>query len=888
MPILAMLNGSAESTRGKRRKSQVNLVFISSVNGRTDLANVVNSLQTERLLLDLYALIDEKSLSKSNNPAYFCSMKNVRTFLFVISLLCIHFVQAQDQSLKLQYSFNLKAGSDSILDETGNGYNGKLNGSAKIKSLGAYNVLQIGSTTGYLDLQSKLGNLVKTLSDFTVSTYLYIDPSLVLTNNGNFVWSFANSADIANSATGGMFYSAKASRYAIFTTNYTTEKQVTVNSASVKGEWTHITYTQSGTTGTVYVDGVSKKTGSLTLLPSALGATAFNYLAKSSYASDQYLLNCMFSDFRIYNTALNATQVATLATKTAVLDTLTYTDLANTAANSIALGSLTAVSANLTLPTTDANGAAITWSSSNTSVITNAGVVTRPALGANAVNVTLTASVTSGFVTIKKTFVATVVPYYNDATSAQLDADNLTLTGNLTNLVSNLTLPKAGLQGSTISWTSSNNTVMSNSGAILQRPAAGSGKISLTMTATVLKGTFSIQKSFAVFVAEEEDLTAYLFAYFTGNSGNQEAIRFATSSDGYIYTALNNNNPVLSSAAISSTGGIRDPHILRGEEVNTYYMVATDMVSAKGWDSNRAMVLLKSNNLTDWSSAVVNIPITYPEYAAADRVWAPQTIYDPSVGKYMVYFAMRLGASDYDKIYYAYANSTFTGLESAPKVLFNNNGLSTIDADIVFANGQYQLFFKTEGNGNGIKKAVSNSLTSGYVLYDKYLQSTTNAVEGGCVFKLIHSNTWILMYDMYTSGAYQFTKSTDLVNFSVVSNTVSFDFTPRHGTIIPITPTELNALNVKWNPSAVAVEKPTVRFSVYPVPAKDFLNVQFDGAYSKVRAEVYNLMGRMVLQQDLSANRNQVPLNGLTPGVYFIKCLQNNTVMGSSRFIVER
>ncbi len=808
-------------------------------------------------------------------------MKNVRSFILGFALVSLFMVQAQDANLKLQYSFNLKAGSDSILDETGNGFNGKLNGSATVKSLGAYKVLQIGSTAGYLDLQSKVGNLVKTLSDFTVSTYLYIDPSLVLTNNGNFVWSFSNSADIATSATGGMFYSVKASRYAIFTTNWNTEKQVSVASASVKGEWTHITYTQSGTTGTVYIDGVQRKTGALTLLPTTLGATAFNYLAKSSYASDQYLLNTMFSDFRIYNTALNATQVATLANKIATLDSLTYADQANSAAAALTLGSLSAVSANLTLPTIGSNGATISWSSSNTAVITNAGVVTRPALGSSAINVTLTASVTSGIVTVKKTFVAIVVPFYNDATSAQLDVDNLVLVGNLTNLVSNLALPVAGLQGSTITWSSSKSSVLSNTGAILQRPAAGSGKTTVTMTATVTKGATSFQKTFTVQVAEAENFSAYLFAYFTGNSGNQEAIRFATSSDGYVYKAINSNNPVLSSAAISSTGGIRDPHILRGEEVNSYYMVATDMVSALGWASNRAMVLLKSGNLTDWTSAIVNIPNTYPEFAAADRVWAPQTIYDPAVGKYMVYFAMRLGSSDFDKIYYAYANSSFTALESAPKVLFNNNGLSTIDADIVFANGQYQLFFKTEGNGNGIKKAVSNTLTSGYVLYDKYLQSTTNSVEGGCVFKLINSSTWILMYDMYTSGAYQFTQSTDLVNFSVASTPVSFDFTPRHGTIIPITPTELNALNVKWNPSAVAVEQPTTHFSVYPVPAKDFLTVETEGS-SKLRIEVYNELGRRVLQQALSCNKEQLSVGDLPAGAYVVRCYRENTLVAAA------
>lgn len=150
-------------------------------------------------------------------------------------------------------------------------------------------------------------------------------------------------------------------------------------------------------------------------------------------------------------------------------------------------------------------------------------------------------------------------------------------------------------------------------------------------------------------VYSEENFTSYLFAYFTGNNIDQEAIRFAVSDDAHSFKALNNNKAIISSSAISATGGIRDPHILRGEN-NDYYMVATDMVSAKGWDSNRGLVMLKSTNLIDWQSAKVNISTSYSQYSKADRVWAPQVIFDKTVGKYMVYFAMRLGSGDPDKI----------------------------------------------------------------------------------------------------------------------------------------------------------------------------------------------------------------------------------------------
>ncbi|WP_327138693.1 family 43 glycosylhydrolase [Niabella yanshanensis] len=292
--------------------------------------------------------------------------------------------------------------------------------------------------------------------------------------------------------------------------------------------------------------------------------------------------------------------------------------------------------------------------------------------------------------------------------------------------------------------------------------------------------------------------TGYLFTYFTGNSKEEEAIRFAISTDGYHFQALNNNQPVIASSAISATGGVRDPHILRGADGKTFYMVATDMVSANGWDSNRAMVLLKSTDLVNWTSAIINIPQTFKAFEKVNRVWAPQTIYDAKKGKYMVYWSMRAG-NDPDVIYYAYTNKEFTALETEPKQLFfsPNNG-ACIDGDIVEKNGRFHLFFKTEGQGAGIKVAVSDKLTEGYTLRDSYVQQTKDPVEGAGVFKLNDGSGYILMYDVYTKGRYQFTKTTDLEHFKVVDEQVSMNFHPRHGTVLPITRQEMERLTAKW------------------------------------------------------------------------------------------
>jgi hypothetical protein len=77
---------------------------------------------------------------------------------------------------------------------------------------------------------------------------------------------------------------------------------------------------------------------------------------------------------------------------------------------------------------------------------------------------------------------------------------------------------------------------------------------------------------------------------------------------------------------------------------------------------------------------------------------------------------------------------------------------------------------------------------------DEYVQQTTRPVEGAGTFKLNDGSGFILMYDMYTSGRYQFTQSSDLKNFKVIDKEVTMDFKPRHGTVMPVTLKEIKKL----------------------------------------------------------------------------------------------
>ena len=304
----------------------------------------------------------------------------------------------------------------------------------------------------------------------------------------------------------------------------------------------------------------------------------------------------------------------------------------------------------------------------------------------------------------------------------------------------------------------------------------------------------------------QENYSAYLFVYFTGNAKTDEAIRFALSNDGYNFYALNNNKAVIASEDISTTGGVRDPHILRGPD-GVFYMTVTDLQTANGWE-NQAMVLLKSNDLVNWTASKVDISKVFEDFKEVKRVWAPQTIYDAKAKKYMVYFSI-LQPGGTDILYYSYANKDFTALETAPKQLFFSPiNRSCIDSDIIEKDGKFHLFMKTEDEKDkGIKVAVSDKLTSGYVLQDGYVDQTNESVEGSGVFKLNNSDTYILMYDMYRKGKYQFTSSTDLKNFKVIDENVAMDFHPRHGTVLPITKSEAQRLidTFSWFPNSEIV-----------------------------------------------------------------------------------
>ena len=54
------------------------------------------------------------------------------------------------------------------------------------------------------------------------------------------------------------------------------------------------------------------------------------------------------------------------------------------------------------------------------------------------------------------------------------------------------------------------------------------------------------------------------------------------------------------------------------------------------------------------------------------------------------------------------------------------------------------------------------------------------------------------MYDLYSSGRYEFQRSKDLKTFTKKPESFRKDFFPRHGTVMTVTADELERLQQKW------------------------------------------------------------------------------------------
>lgn len=167
---------------------------------------------------------------------------------------------------------------------------------------------------------------------------------------------------------------------------------------------------------------------------------------------------------------------------------------------------ITSVTQALKLATTGKYGSTITWASSNTAVISNDGKTIIPSAIAD-IKVVLTATITKNDITVTKTFEVTVKMKLNDAQIVAADKTTLAIgfggTDNASFVTSPLTLSAKGVNGSVITWISSNSAIISKDGKTVNRPAIGQGDASVTLIASIASNGITDTKLFTLVVKQQ-------------------------------------------------------------------------------------------------------------------------------------------------------------------------------------------------------------------------------------------------------------------------------------------------------------------------------------------------------------------------------------------------
>ena len=628
-----------------------------------------------------------------------------------------------------------------------------------------------------------------------------------------------------------------------------------------------VVYSESTASITVYVDGALAFSGSTEdrklseiIDPNA----AFSgFIAKSIFQNDPYYQG-KIADFRVYGKALTSGEIAGLYTEASELvpklRDLVLQDAADALDMNLYLApgdeSVNEVTQDLALPLTGKHGVSIAWQSSHPLVISNTGAVTRPSVDGTNVQVELTATLSYQGVTLQRTFTVTVLKEFNDQEAVDTDAAKLVIY-NQNNIKGNIRLPVEGANGTEIRWTSSRPQIVKGSPEAeaegdptqLGRVVRPDEDTTVTLTATVSKGTASAQRTFDLTVRKKPDplvYDAYFFAYFTGEYEGGEEISFAVAEDPLKWRSLNIGRSILQSTM--GEKGVRDPFIIRSPEGDKFYLLATDLKMGESTNFDQAQItgshyimIWESDDLVNWSQQRM-VEVAHPR---AGNTWAPEAFYDETTGDYVVFWASSMKIEDtygkypngrptgqYNVMYYATTRDFYTFSE--PRV-FIDDAFPTIDTTIVEHNGTLYRFTKSEVNFKVYYEKASN------IFYDKdnivengfqwdLIEGTRSGNqglighggnnEGPTVFKDIHEDKWYMFLD---SWPYHVRVSTDLDDGTqfrdnlLPDNQYALPPGPRHGTVIPITRAEYDALVQAYGvPGPQPSAEPVVHYTFDP------------------------------------------------------------------------
>lgn len=236
---------------------------------------------------------------------------------------------------------------------------------------------------------------------------------------------------------------------------------------------------------------------------------------------------------------------------------------------------------------------------------------------------------------------------------------------NINDIRGNVTLPTTLdiCPGADIDWQSSNPAIVSDAaeGKIaagrVTRPPIGASPATVTLKASIKLRTTTLTRDFVLTIRPSVKLAQFsrygMTNFARSNSTTGQQIYFATSvaNEATSFIATNSGEPVLTSKY--GMHGLRDPSIVRSPEGDKFYLIATDLnvdgteYGWRGWDwaqsgCSRFIEVWESFDLRSWSNQR-HIQVSPPE---AGMTYAPEAIWDPEIGAYVVYWTSSIYPSD--------------------------------------------------------------------------------------------------------------------------------------------------------------------------------------------------------------------------------------------------
>ncbi len=365
--------------------------------------------------------------------------------------------------------------------------------------------------------------------------------------------------------------------------------------------------------------------------------------------------------------------------------------------------SATSVTQDMTLPTTGDSGTTISWTSSDTTVIADTGEVTRPAANAADATVTLTATITKNTESDTKEFTLTVLKDagLSDTESVAAAKTALVITyaqgDSETSVTQDMTLPTTGASGTTITWTSSDTTVIASDGTVI-RPAADA---TVTLTATIEKNGVSDTKTFTLTVKKDlsdaesvaADKAVLDIDYAGTDSATSVTQDMTLPTTGASGTTISWASDV--PGVIANDGTVTRPDVNAANDASVT-LTATITKNSESDTKTFALTVKKEQvDITNLDSAEFSLTVTNTNVTAL----AGGT-HTATVGGSLTLTA----GTDYD------LSITGTGVNSGAVSIANNGTITITNAIILSDGGNYIVKATGKGNYKG-EKTVTFTLT---------------------------------------------------------------------------------------------------------------------------------------------------------------------------------